>query len=175
MRWWEKKRLLFNLIIVGIIILAIIDTYSHFTIRRLLSPSFFIQSILYFIFLNICYCAGWGVHFLRHYYLNSLDNSKTTNITLFVIGTLITAFFSFDGYSSFFHVYHFWLRYFSKKFPIFEPELSIRTSLRGSKDKKINAFLRTAIHWSGDRGKASETIDFEVIWKHSRYLVHNSG
>jgi hypothetical protein len=107
MKWWEKKRLLFNLIIVAVVIIVVIDTYSEYTFDRLLSPIFFIQSILYFLFLNICYCAGWGIQFLRYYYFNGLDDSKAFDITLFVLGTIFTAFVSYAGYSEFFYVYHF--------------------------------------------------------------------
>lgn len=100
--WWEKKRLLFNLIILGMVGLAAIPyiVYYSFGSSRVFSGAFLIQSILYFIFINAAYCAGWGIQCLRYYYSKTQPESDVLNFILFTLGTLFTAFVTYFGYSS---------------------------------------------------------------------------
>lgn len=100
MRWWEKKRLIFNLIMIGIVSLAVgvylfkrPNNFSH-----IFNGIFFVQSLFYFVFINVCYCAGWGIQLLGYYYFNIQYDSKALDYTLFGIGSLFTGFVTYHGY-----------------------------------------------------------------------------
>ncbi|MCJ8290199.1 MAG: hypothetical protein HRT58_11100 [Crocinitomicaceae bacterium] len=100
MRWWERKRLLFNMMTLGIIMLAVIP----FTISKvdgvsyILSGPFIIQSLFYFLFINIAYCAGWGIQLLGYYYFKIQYDSNALDYVLFIIGSLITGLVTYHGY-----------------------------------------------------------------------------
>ncbi|MDG1331584.1 MAG: hypothetical protein P8P74_04595 [Crocinitomicaceae bacterium] len=100
MRWWEKKRLLFNMIILSIIAIVIslhlVERPNSY--RYIFGGGFIIQSIFYFVFINICYCLGWGVQLLRYYYFKTQYDSKALDYVLFIFGTLVTGFFTYTGY-----------------------------------------------------------------------------
>lgn len=103
MRWWERKRLLFNLITLGIIMLVVIpftishvDGYSH-----ILNGPFIIQSLLYFVFINLAYCAGWGIQLLGYYYFKIQYDSNALDYVLFIIGSLFTGLVTHEGYTEY--------------------------------------------------------------------------
>jgi hypothetical protein len=101
MRWWEKKRLIFNLIILSIVILAIGTCFYQRpnSLARVFDIPFFTQSLFYFIFINVCYCAGWGVQLLVYYYFNiQYDDSKYLDYLLLILGTLFTGGVTYFGY-----------------------------------------------------------------------------
>ena len=103
MRWWEKKRLLFNLIILGIVVITVgtyLYEHPHNT-DHIFNIPFVVQSLFYFIFINICYCAGWGIQLLTYYYFKIQYDSNALDYVLFVIGTLFTAFVTSAGYLEF--------------------------------------------------------------------------
>ncbi|MFK7784763.1 MAG: hypothetical protein AB8B56_06600 [Crocinitomicaceae bacterium] len=103
MGWWEKKRLLFNLIISGIVVLCVGAFLFEDSdgIEAVFNRSFLIQSILYFIFINICYSLGWALQLLGYYYFNTQYDSKALDYTLFIIGTLFTSYVTYAGYLEF--------------------------------------------------------------------------
>ena len=103
MSWWERKRLLFNLIIAGIALLALIPNLIAGTINNTLGLSFIIQSAVYLIFINCCYCAGWGIQLLRYYYFNFQNDSNALDYVLYTIGTLFTGLFTYFGFLVYLH------------------------------------------------------------------------
>lgn len=110
-RWWERKRLLFNLLMIGIIVfvaamhlLTNSDTPNYYRF----SSDFFVRSIYYFLFINICYCAGWGIQLLAYYAFDIQYNSvKIVNIVLFTIGTVFTGYITLEGYTSYLSISNF--------------------------------------------------------------------
>lgn len=98
MRWWEKKRLLFNAIIIGIALIALIQAFLTGSMNNHLGFSFFVQSAIYLIFINCCYCVGWGLQLLRYYYFNLQSDSKSLDYILFVGGTLFTGLVTYIGF-----------------------------------------------------------------------------
>ena len=103
LRWWERKRLLFNLIMLCIILLAVIP-YLYFqtdALSHILDASFITRSILYFVFINTCYCAGWGIQMLGYYYFKITYDSNVLDYFFFIIGSLFTGYVTYFGYIEF--------------------------------------------------------------------------
>lgn len=98
LRWWEKKRLLFNAIIIGIALLAFVQALLTGTVHNQLGLSFVIQSIVYLLFINGCYCVGWGLQSLGYYYFNIHSDSNVLEYVLFVSGTLFTGLITYFGF-----------------------------------------------------------------------------
>lgn len=99
-RWWEKKRLLFNSIILLVAFLgvALASTSNSGRIDQLYESEFFILSLLYFILINACYCVGWGIQLLAFYYFKIQHHSNALDIVLFVLGTSFTSLVTYSGY-----------------------------------------------------------------------------
>jgi hypothetical protein len=90
-KWWEKKRLVFNLIIVGIEIL-VIWMFWRGAIQFGIGNTIF-WSIAYTITANIFFSIGWGTSVLIDYYgLISLKNFEKFRMFFFIVGTLFSIF-----------------------------------------------------------------------------------
>lgn len=98
MSWWERKRLLFNLIIVGIALLVLIPNLIAGSLYIAVDLGILIRSAIYLIFINCCYCAGWGTQLLRYYYFNFQNDSNALDYVLYTIGTLFTGLFTYFGF-----------------------------------------------------------------------------
>lgn len=87
-RWWEKRRLLYN-VIVGAFglsgILIILNRYHSVSFLQLLQYA----ALPYGIFANIAYLAGWVLDLLLRYYLNIKLNVSSRQ-TLFFLGVGIS-------------------------------------------------------------------------------------
>lgn len=83
-QWWEKRRLLYNLIVgtFGVLgMLFIIQRYHSVSFLELVQYAAF----PYGIFANIAYLAGWVLDLLLRYYLNIKLNVSSRQ-TLFFLG-----------------------------------------------------------------------------------------
>ncbi|NVK65416.1 MAG: hypothetical protein HWE22_12565 [Flavobacteriales bacterium] len=107
-RWWERKRILFNVLQVGIVLFVLFFFYNGSSISAILRSEFIFQSLLYFLFVNFCYSAGWGVHLLLYYYFKTKDTSHILDIVLLILGSLFTSLVTFQGYYMFFRWSHRW-------------------------------------------------------------------
>jgi hypothetical protein len=111
--WWEKKRLLYNIVINGLAIGRL-----FFELSKLNSP--FTQShfpwlpiifivIQFFILANFCFCIGYVLEILEFYYFKKIDFFKYRRWGLLISGYTISIPISFILWDIIFSIYS---RYF---------------------------------------------------------------
>ena len=62
LRFWEPRRLLYNLVLTAVVLLWVFLTWPHFR-PALTLPSFFVFAVLALL-ANLCYCAAYFVDIL---------------------------------------------------------------------------------------------------------------
>ena len=84
--WWEKKRLIYNLIIVPmtILTLALFWKYVGTTISR---PALIFDAFWMLVWCNVLYTSGWVGGILRHHYFKSYPLPSSGRWFLFILGT----------------------------------------------------------------------------------------
>lgn len=99
LRWWEKRRLWFNLAIIAFQILMILD-YRGMAVFNLRSVIIF--SLFYLFAANVGYCLGWGIEFLITFYTKSNEPRIALRRTMFVLGLLFSIVTTLSTYHDFF-------------------------------------------------------------------------
>lgn len=91
-KWWEKKRLIFNILIgaSGLTGLIIFDKLSY--LSSIIGLMFW-----YAIIANLCYCLGWGDYILKLYYKKETTPDIAGRNILFYLGLLFSLFITFYG------------------------------------------------------------------------------
>jgi len=84
-RWWEKKRLLFNILIAICGLVNIILSHKFKT-------KFIVPSIFYGIAANIFFSTGILLEAWDNYYFNGRIHTKNYRLPIFIIGVLFSAF-----------------------------------------------------------------------------------
>ena len=93
-RWWERMRILYNIIIVGIIITSFFFVHYGFDFSSIrFQERLFVMGI-YLVIANLFYCLGWGLDILFRHYFKIGGFNKAINITFFTVGTLLIALFT---------------------------------------------------------------------------------
>lgn len=88
--WWEKKRILYNVILIPIeFIMAIIIWNGTL---RWGTNNVLLGSIIFTLCANVLYTMGWGLEFLSRYYIKSLKFKDQTRLLLFIIGSIFSIF-----------------------------------------------------------------------------------
>jgi hypothetical protein len=90
LRFWEPRRLLYNLILTIVVLLWVSASWPHFR-PALTLPSFLTFAVLAFL-ANLCYCAAYFVDIPLQ--LSSLrDLWRRRRWTLWLLGTLLALLF----------------------------------------------------------------------------------
>ena len=87
--WWEKKRYLYNIILIVFLIFTLISLTDHYGLMLSIFGAV-IQAIGFVIFGNIFYTIGWAGGVLRHYYSSGDPLSNSSRWILFVLGCLFS-------------------------------------------------------------------------------------
>lgn len=95
-RWWEKKRLLYNAIVFGIQ-LACMLIYLPGTIDFGISMAI-IGSLLFLLAANLFYCIGWGGEMLLIYYLKIGDSNTDGRMAFFIFGVAFSGLVTVSMY-----------------------------------------------------------------------------
>lgn len=85
-RWWEKKRKKFNLIVFGfgfVSLIFIIPPYFFFGIAPLLFC--LIGASIYFLLINLFYSLSWGIEIFNHIYFEGRIKLQINRKLLFHI------------------------------------------------------------------------------------------
>lgn len=94
-QWWEKKRLIYNLFLIGTQIIMMLS-YSSGTMQYGLENAI-IDSLFVAVIANGFYCIGWGLEILVRYYFNyQLEHQY--RITCYIIGTGFSVLLAFITY-----------------------------------------------------------------------------
>ena len=93
-KWWEKRRLKFNLIIISAVFIPVFMVWD-------LLNNIDLPLMLFFLFINliignIVFCLGWGVELLRwHYFkIKSIGKNNTKNFNLVLFSSFVLIFLS---------------------------------------------------------------------------------
>ena len=89
-RFWEPRRLLYNLLLLAVVLLWVMNTWPHFR------PAFTLQSLGIMIVLallaNLCYCAGYLAEILIQNATSSVAWNRQ-RWAVWVVGTLLAILF----------------------------------------------------------------------------------
>jgi hypothetical protein len=88
--WWEKRRIIYNILIVGLSIFLIYDFWDY-PWRKIVGGNIIIfEAVLFLIIANVFYSLGWGIGVLAHYMFKTNGLSITWRWIIFVLGTLFS-------------------------------------------------------------------------------------
>lgn len=93
--WWENKRLIFNLLIVGFELISISIFRNGANVLGFLN--IFLLIIIYTFIANVFYSIGWGLIILTEYY-NLKKLTKFLNnlrIPFFILGVIFSIILTF--------------------------------------------------------------------------------
>lgn len=89
-RFWEPRRLLYNLLLLAVVLLWVMNTWPHFR------PAITLQSLGIMIVLallaNLCYCAGYLAEILIQNVTSSVAWQRQ-RWAVWVVGTLLAILF----------------------------------------------------------------------------------
>ncbi|MDX2360861.1 MAG: hypothetical protein QNK23_08650 [Crocinitomicaceae bacterium] len=88
--WWEKKRLIYNIFIIGLSVFLMYDFWDY-PMRSIKGSGQIIMNAILFVFTaNVFYTLGWGLGVVSHYLFKSKGLNNTGRWILFILGTLFS-------------------------------------------------------------------------------------
>ena len=97
--WWERKRLVFNLTIIAIIVYEVFFFWEE-TVRFGIIDAI-IGSIAYIIAANVFFSIGWGLNVLIVFYkltfLSSYEKYKMAFLVVGVLFSILVTAFIYEG------------------------------------------------------------------------------
>lgn len=101
--WWEKKRLIYNIIII---VLELIMLSMYWEIVEAYSTAHAILgSIVYTIGANVFFSIGWGIEILSLYYFKTTDFLEKTRVLFLVLGIIVSIILTIGVYMDVFYFY----------------------------------------------------------------------
>lgn len=88
-RWWEKKRYIYNAILVLSSTLTLYSLWDY-TGPMLSKSETIIQAIWWVFLCNVLYTSAWAGGILKYYYIGSYPLSPTSRWVLFGLGSLFS-------------------------------------------------------------------------------------
>ena len=89
-QWWEKRRVIYNIIIIGLSVFLIYDFWDY-PWRRIVGGHIIIFDAFKFIFIaNAFYTLSWGVGALAYYTFKYTGLSNIGRWILFSLGTFFS-------------------------------------------------------------------------------------
>lgn len=91
LRYWERRRIIYNLLLAAVVVIWIVSTWPHF--RPAFTWSSLFALIVLALFANVCYCAAYLADLPFQY--SSFRNAwRRWRWALFAFGTLLAIFFA---------------------------------------------------------------------------------
>ncbi|MBU2927290.1 hypothetical protein [Winogradskyella psychrotolerans] len=88
--WWEKKRPIYNALIMTLSIFLIYSFWDY-PMRKIIGGTQIILETLIFIFgANVCYSFSWILGIGNHYVFKAKSTSQTFKWILFILGTILS-------------------------------------------------------------------------------------
>jgi hypothetical protein len=89
-RWWEKKRLIYNGVIIGFSVFLMYSFWDY-PMRSIIGTYQVIwNAIVYIIIANLFYTSSWGLELFRIYVLKTNGLSNNSKWVIFVLGALFS-------------------------------------------------------------------------------------
>ncbi len=95
--WWEKRRLLYNFIFVGVILLIMIAFRVGVELYGISDA--LIDTLIVVLIANAFYTVGWGLEIMVSYYFPAMRFSPTVRMILYLLGTLFSVSLAWMFYS----------------------------------------------------------------------------
>lgn len=99
--WWEKKRWIYNNIVIGSILFSFLDL-SEYIRRYGFGHSIWYSFILLFG-ANICYCMSWSFESMLIYYMKDTGMNKRSRIALLTSTCFFSFWFTVIYYTNFYY------------------------------------------------------------------------
>jgi len=93
--WWERKRAIYNLIIVGLSIFLLYDFWDYPWRKIVGAHEIIIDAFQFSIVMNVLYTLGWGLGVLSHFLFKTGELNPTGRWLFFTGGTLLSIIFTF--------------------------------------------------------------------------------
>ena len=88
-RWWEKKRWMYNAIIVSMTALTLFVLSDEVGIS-IKAKDLLFDTFWTLVWSNLLYTSGWAGGIMNHYYWGSYPFSHSSRWLLFILGTIFT-------------------------------------------------------------------------------------
>ena len=90
-RFWEPRRIVYNLLLAGVVAAWVIVSWPHFR------PAFSLQGLVFLVVMallaNLCYCAAYLVDLPLQTSVQSAAWSRRVRLSVWVLGTLLAILF----------------------------------------------------------------------------------
>ena len=90
-RFWEPRRIVYNLLLTGVVAAWVIVSWPHFR------PAFRLQGLVFLVVMallaNLCYCAAYLVELPLQTSVQSAAWSRRVRLSVWVLGTLLAILF----------------------------------------------------------------------------------
>lgn len=88
--WWEKRRIIYNVILIGFSIF-LMDAFWDYPLRKIVGTRQIILDAIYFVIgMNICYSIFWIFGVVGYFMFKSHGLSNRARWVTFVVGTLFS-------------------------------------------------------------------------------------
>lgn len=101
-RWWETRRILYNIILIACEIL-LIELIPNGVLRWGFSKVI-LFSVAFTLCANACYTLGFGSTILRLYYSRKTDIQSNLRLLSFILGLIFSIFITFILFGKFLDV-----------------------------------------------------------------------
>jgi hypothetical protein len=87
LRFWEPRRLVYNLVLAGFVLAWLLGTWPHF--RPVMTPIGALQLAVLALAANVCYCAAYLAEMILQPVVAFGTNSVRWRSVLWVLGTVL--------------------------------------------------------------------------------------
>jgi hypothetical protein len=88
--WWEKRRIIYNIIIIGLSAFLMYDFWDYPWRKIVGGVTIILEAIVFIFIANAFYTLSWGFGVLRHNLFKTKGLHKTGRWILFILGTGIS-------------------------------------------------------------------------------------
>lgn len=89
-QWWEKKRLIYNLIIVSLSIFLIYSFWDYPARKIIGGFTLIVEGFVFIIMANVFYCLSWALGVAGHYAYKRRGSTIAGRWFYFIIGMLFS-------------------------------------------------------------------------------------
>jgi len=89
-RWWERKRFIYNLVIIFVQVIIALDYWNG--VMRWGISDVLIGSALFLLIANGFYTFGWALEFLIQHYFSGFKLKTIHRLLIYILGLLFSVF-----------------------------------------------------------------------------------
>jgi len=86
--WWEKKRIIYNVLIIGFSAFCLYTYWSYPTLKMIGGQQAILNTLVFIFGANVCYTVSWGSGIINYFFISkNYVSSKRRRWTFFILGT----------------------------------------------------------------------------------------